>query len=53
MARKKTSVKRHVPLHNRKYTVHKKLEEPVNNMLGYTVLLVFALVALYIVYTNF
>jgi len=45
MAKKK---KEH-PL-KRKYTVHKKLEEPVHNLLGYTVLFALTVAVLLIVY---
>lgn len=37
------------PIHKRGY--HKKLEEPVHNMLGYGVLLLLALVVLVMVYS--
>ena len=45
MAKKKKSA----PIHKRGY--HKKLEEPVHNLVGYGVLLVLALVVLVMVYS--
>lgn len=33
----------------RKYVVHRRLEEPVNNLVGYVVLFVLALVVLFLV----
>ncbi|MDQ5900985.1 MAG: hypothetical protein QG600_563 [Patescibacteria group bacterium] len=44
MAKKKS-----VPLHKRGY--HKKLEDPVHNLVGYGALFVLALVVLVIVYS--
>lgn len=44
MGKKKSSL-----LH-RKYTVHKKLEQPVHNLIGYSTLFVFMLVVLWVIY---
>ncbi len=44
MAKKKS-----VPLHKRGY--HKKLEEPVHNLVGYGALLLLALIVLIMVYS--
>lgn len=41
--------KKQIPLHKRGY--HKKLEEPVHNMLGYGALLLLAITVLILVYS--
>ncbi|GIW61713.1 MAG: hypothetical protein KatS3mg089_0565 [Patescibacteria group bacterium] len=43
------ATKKSLPLHKRGY--HKKLEEPVHNLVGYIVLFALALVVLVLVYS--